>query len=199
MRISCFTGGMVATNGYLIETGDGNFLVDAPEGICAWVREKGVRVDAVYLTHQHYDHVEDIRLLQENRVRVFAWAQYSKELTLEAYAAHVPMVKPYLVDNLLRIGEQSLFGGKATRVCHVPGHSPDSLIFYIQETEVVFAGDALFAGSVGRCDLPGGSLELLLEGIRREILVLPDETRVLAGHGPETTVGVERDGNGYLM
>lgn len=184
---------MVETNGYLVETVEGNFLVDAPWGVAGWLDGLGVRVDAVYLTHQHYDHVECVAELQGRGVRVFAWADYSRELTLEAYAAGwgLPEVESYVVDEKVVEGALGVFG-KAVLVKHVPGHSLDSLAFYFAEEGVVFSGDALFAGNVGRCDLPGGDMDLLIEGIREKLLVLPDETRVLSGHGPETTVGRER-------
>ena len=190
---------MVQTNGYLVETPEGNFLVDAPYGIAEWVEGRGVRVDALYLTHQHYDHVEDVAALRKRDVKVFAWAGYSKDLTLEAFGAGwgLPAVVPYEVDALVAEGEKEMFGTKA-KVSHVPGHSADSLTFYIPEAGVVFAGDALFAGSVGRCDLPGGSFELLLAGIKRELLCLPDETRVFSGHGGDTSIGHEKATNGYL-
>jgi len=199
MRISTFTGGMVQTNGYLVETPDGNFLVDAPAGISAWLDGKGMRVDALYLTHQHYDHVEDVALLQGKGVKVHAWAAYSKDLTLESYGSSwgLPEVDGFVVDELIPEGDGKMFG-TAVKVGHVPGHSLDSVTFYAADAGVVFAGDALFAGSVGRCDLPGGDFELLLSGIRRELLTLPDETKVLSGHGGPTTVGRERAGNGYL-
>lgn len=199
MRITKFTGGMVQTNGYLAETSEGNFLVDAPAGIAEWVEGRGVRVDALYLTHQHYDHVEDVAALRAMGVKVFAWADYSKELTLEAFGSEwgLPAVVPYEVDVLVAEGEIELFSTKAN-AAHVPGHSADSLTFYIPGAGVLFAGDTLFAGSVGRCDLPGGSFELLLSGIERELLSLPDDTRVLSGHGGETTIGHEKATNGYL-
>lgn len=190
---------MVETNGYLLETTEGNLLVDAPEGVAEWLDARGVRVDVLYLTHQHYDHVEDVAKLQGRGVRVLAWAEYSKDLTLEAYGASwgLPQVEEYGVDELVNEGEGSWFG-KEILVFHVPGHSLDSIAFYCVEGGVLFSGDALFAGSVGRCDLPGGDFEMLIYGIREKILKLPDETRVMPGHGPETTVGRERDGNGYL-
>lgn len=199
MKISIYTGGMVQTNGYLMETTEGNFLVDAPYGISAWLDEKGIRVDTLYLTHQHYDHVEDVARLREKGVKVHAWAQYSADLTLESYGSSwgVPVVKFFQVDELIPEGEGKMFGTVA-KIGHVPGHSPDSLTFYVPDACVVFAGDALFAGSVGRCDLPGGNFELLLSGITRELLSLPDGTKVLSGHGGETTIGRERVSNGYL-
>lgn len=199
MRITKYTGGLVSTNGYLVETPEGNFLVDAPAGIAAWVEGRGVRVDALYLTHQHYDHVEDVAALRAMGVKAHAWAAYSKDLTLEAFGTGwgIPSVEPFEVDALIAVGEAEMFGTKA-KVSHVPGHSADSITFYIPEAGVVFAGDALFEGSVGRCDLPGGSFELLLSGIERELLSLPDETRVLSGHGGDTTIGREKSTNGYL-
>ncbi len=199
MKISTYTGGMVQTNGYLVETLDGNYLVDAPEGICEWLRSKGVRIDSLYLTHQHYDHVEDVAELQKLGVRVIAWSPYSKDLTLETYGTSwgMPEVAPYRVDEPIAEGEVNGFGGTVV-VSHVPGHSPDSITFYFKESNVVFVGDALFAGSVGRCDLPGGDFEQLIDGIREKLLVLPDLTRVFSGHGPDTTIGREKQSNGYL-
>jgi hydroxyacylglutathione hydrolase len=199
MRITKFTGGLVQTNGYLVEKPEGNFLVDAPAGIAAWVEGRGVRVDALYLTHQHYDHVEDVAALRAMGVKAHAWAAYSKDLTLEAFGSGwgLPSVVPYEVDTLIVEGEMDMLGTKA-KVSHVPGHSADSITFYIPGAGVVFAGDALFEGSVGRCDLPGGSFELLIAGIESELLSLPDETRVLSGHGGETTIGREKATNGYL-
>lgn len=199
MKISTYTGGMVQTNGYLVESVDGNYLVDAPEGICEWLDEKGVRVDALYLTHQHYDHVEDVAKLQKRGVKVYGWADYSKDLTLETYGASwgMPQVEPYQVDELIPDGAGEYFH-MPTQVSHVPGHSPDSITFYLTDAGVVFVGDALFAGSIGRCDLPGGDFDLLISGIKEKLLVLPDETRVYSGHGPATTIGREKSSNGYL-
>lgn len=199
MKISTYTGGMVQTNGYLVESLNGNFLVDAPEGIADWLDGKGVRVDALYLTHQHYDHVEDVAELQQRGVKVYAWANYSKDLTLETYGASwgMPEVEPYQVDELVPEGKGEYFH-VPSQVSHVPGHSLDSITFYLRDAGVVFVGDALFAGSIGRCDLPGGDFDLLITGIKENLLVLPDETRVLSGHGPETSIGCEKASNAYL-
>lgn len=200
MQITSYTGGMVQTNGYLVEVGGGKVLFDAPAGVAGWLEEKGVELDALVLTHQHYDHVEDVAELQASGVRVYGWAGYSKVLTLEELGEGygLPAVEPYVVDELLKEGERE-FLGERIEVMYVPGHSADSLAVYFKGAGVVVAGDALFAGSVGRCDLPGGSFELLISGIKEKLMVLPDETRVLPGHGGETTIGRERVSNGYLM
>lgn len=201
MKITPFTGGFVQTNGYLVETPDGNFIVDAPLGIAAWVATKGVRVDDVLLTHQHYDHVEDAAALRSAGARLHAFAPYSTELTLEsaARAWGLPIkVVPYQVDVLLDLSKILELAGLEISLAHVPGHATDGVIFHVPKESVVFSGDTLFAGSIGRSDLPGGNTRQLLEGIDRHLLTLPEETRVLSGHGPETTIGRELRSNPFL-
>jgi len=201
MKITSYTGGFVQTNGYLVETPDGNFLVDAPEGIAEWILEKGVRVDDVLLTHQHYDHVTDAAALQAMGARIHAFAPYSTELTLEAAARAWGMpilVPPYQVDSLFETDRPLRLAGLEIALAHVPGHATDAVTFYVAEAGVVFSGDTLFAGSIGRTDLPGGNTKQLLAGIARHLLMLPPETRVLSGHGPATTIAEEAAGNPYL-
>ena len=201
MKITSYTGGFVQTNGYLIETPDGNFLIDAPEGIAAWITERGVRVDEVLLTHQHYDHVTDAAALKTLGAKLHAFAGYSKDLTLESTARGWGMpisVTPYEIDCLLEMAQPLDLAGVQIGLAHVPGHSADSVTFYLSDHGVVFSGDTLFASSIGRTDLPGGSTEQLLGGIARHLMTLPPETRVLPGHGPGTTIGREISENPYL-
>jgi glyoxylase-like metal-dependent hydrolase (beta-lactamase superfamily II) len=89
-------------------------------------------------------------------------------------------------------------GSLRLRSLYTPGHAQGHLAFYAEEEGVVFSGDALFAGSVGRTDLPGGSMEVLMRSISERLLTLPDDTRVLSGHGPETTIARERTSNPFL-
>ena len=201
MRISLYTGGFVQTNGYLLETPDGNLLIDAPEGVAAWLQERGVRVDDVLLTHQHYDHVTDAAAMNELGARLHAFSDYSKDLTLENAARGwgLPIsVKPYQVDGIFDLNQPLRLAGVEFSLAHVPGHSTDSVTMRVAAAGVVFSGDTLFAGSIGRTDLPGGSTEQLLDGIARHLIGLPAETRVLPGHGPSTTIGAEKEGNPYL-
>jgi glyoxylase-like metal-dependent hydrolase (beta-lactamase superfamily II) len=105
----------------------------------------------------------------------------------------VPTVDQYIGDDeVLDLGNLRL------RSLYTPGHAPGHLSFYVEDGNLVFSGDALFAGSIGRTDLPGGSMEVLMRSISEKLLTLPDETRVLSGHGPETTIGQERMYNPFL-
>ena len=201
MKITPYTGGFVQTNGYLLETPEGNFLVDAPEGIAEWIDAQGVRVDDVLLTHQHYDHVMDAAALQDRGARLHAFAPYSTQLTLEAAARAWGMpisVVPYQIDSLIEMERPLRLAGLDFQLAHVPGHATDAVTFYLATAGVLFSGDTLFAGSIGRTDLPGGSTQQLLAGIDRHLLTLPAETRVLSGHGPATTIGREAAQNPYL-
>jgi hydroxyacylglutathione hydrolase len=201
MKISCYTGGFVQTNGYLIETPDGNLLIDAPEGIAKWVAARGVRVDEVLLTHQHYDHVTDAAALKESGARLHALEDYSKDFTLESVGRSwgLPIaVTPYQMDCRFELGEPLKMAGLTIEIAHVPGHSLDSVTFHLIDHGTVFSGDTLFAGSIGRTDLPGGSTAQLLAGIAKHLMSLPANTRVFPGHGPATTIGAEARDNPYL-
>lgn len=203
MKLTTYTGGLCETNGYLGETPDGNFLVDAPEGIAAWVAARGVRVDTLLLTHQHFDHVMDAAALQATGTRLVALADYSTDLTLEEMVRQGGMtfaVPPYRIDERLVVtpGGRWQCCGLPFALYHIPGHAADSVVFHLPELEFAFSGDTLFAGSIGRTDLPGGSHRLLLDGIARDLLTLPPQTKLFSGHGPATTVGDEQATNPYL-
>ncbi len=201
MKISCYTGGFVQTNGYLLETADGNLLIDAPDGVAAWLSDLGVRVDDVLLTHQHYDHVTDAAALQTSGARLHAFAECSKDLTLESLARGWGMpisVTAYQIDSLFDMGKPLRLAGLEIILAHIPGHSSDSITFHFPKHSIVFSGDTLFAGSIGRADLPGGNVETLLDGITRHLIVLPPQTTVFPGHGPTTSIKEEIEANPYL-
>ncbi|MES2475449.1 MAG: MBL fold metallo-hydrolase [Verrucomicrobiota bacterium] len=201
MKLSLYTGGFVQTNAYLLETPDGNLLIDAPEGVTAWLQQLGVRVDDVLLTHQHYDHVTDAAKLAAGGARLHALEDYSADLTLESAARGWGMpisVTPYKINKSFAMDEPLKLAGLEFTLAHVPGHSTDSVTLYLSDHGVVFSGDTLFAGSIGRTDLPLGSTEQLLDGIAKHLMTLPPETQVLPGHGPGTTIAREAVGNPYL-
>jgi glyoxylase-like metal-dependent hydrolase (beta-lactamase superfamily II) len=203
LSIATYTGGIAATNAHLLTLPGGTFLVDAPEGVADWLKSRGAQVDALLLTHQHFDHVLDAAaVIKQHGCRTYAWSPFSRMLTLEALFGAVTgsslAVPEFGVDEILE-GKPALnLGGQQWRLHHIPGHSPDSVCFHLEDSKVLFGGDVLFHDSIGRTDFPGGSFEQLTAGIRTHLWPLPPETRVLPGHGPETTVGREKRQNPFI-
>lgn len=201
MTIHPYTGGMVQTNGYLVESGDQTLVIDAPGGMAEFVAQRNRKPTALLLTHQHFDHVEDAAAIAREGAPIYAWAGYSGDLVLDEAARRWGMpvtIDPFEVDQLLAGTAELTVGGVRLQLLHVPGHSPDSVAFYEEGSGQLLAGDTLFAGSIGRTDLPGGDHNLLLQGIREKLFILPPETTVLSGHGPSTTIGQERAQNPFL-
>lgn len=202
LKIETYTGGIAATNGYACHVNGWSFAVDAPEGMAAWLENAGVVPRALLLTHAHFDHVLDAAKVQKHwNCPVYAYADPAPELTLEyTFAAFGPAlnVAPYRVDHHLA-GETTLaLNGLSIDILHIPGHSPDSVAFLFRDAGVVFAGDVLMQGGIGRDDLPGGDGSLLRQGIREKLYVLDDEVQVLPGHGGPTSVGEEKRSNPFV-
>jgi hydroxyacylglutathione hydrolase len=211
MKIDVYTGGYFQTNGYLILHPDGRLVIDAPEGIAEWLADQGIVPDAVLLTHLHYDHVIDAAALRERfGCPIWSHSPPDADLTLETVLKETigwPFdLAPFSVDRTLAGETEVEIAGFRIRLDHVPGHSPDSLCYRPrpasadQELPVplLFGGDVLFRGGIGRTDFPHGSHGLLLEGIREKLYTLPDQTRVFPGHGPETTIGREKASNPFV-
>ncbi len=207
MIIEVIEAGLAATNGYLVadhENGVG-CVIDAPEGVAAPLCERaerlGVAVKLLLNTHGHWDHIVDNAALKRATGAAFGIHQDSEPL-LSIPQTHLfgldLQVAPVTVDFHLAAGEPVVVGDLVFEVLECPGHCPGSVALYERSEGVVFAGDVLFAGSIGRTDLPGGDHELLLRSIRDQLMPLPDEVRVLPGHGPETTIGQERRSNPFL-
>lgn len=191
MTIDLFSGGLVSTNAYLLEKDGTTLLVDAPAGVIQWLQQKDVSPDYLLLTHQHFDHVEDAHLFQGP---TFGFAEFSRDLVIDGLAREwgLPVtVEPFAVDQVLAGKEELVLGAFAFDLLHVPGHSPDSLVYSLAMEEIALVGDTLFRQGVGRTDLPGSNGEELLRGIREKLLVLPQGTKLLPGHGPATTPGSE--------
>jgi hydroxyacylglutathione hydrolase len=201
VHIDTFTGGLFETNCFYLP--EARLLIDAPQDAADWLQRRGYSVDGLILTHGHIDHVWDAAQIQrEHSCAVYYHpetepmvrdAQFFKRL---GFNWEVSPIEPGIT-----LGESpsEILGGIDFQLFYVPGHCPGSLCFLHKTEEILFGGDVLFAGGVGRWDLPGGDRDLLLGGIRKKLFVLPDSVRVLPGHGPATTIGVERKTNPYLQ
>lgn len=212
MEIECYTGGFFQTNSYLLRCPGGNILIDAPEGVSDWLQEKEVKIDDLLLTHLHYDHVIDAAVLKRDQpgCRIRSHSAYHDDLTLATFLSQSigwpANLEAFEIDDLLAGQTQLAAGGLEFALKHVPGHSPDSLCFYLagesdggSGSSLLFGGDVLFNGGIGRTDFPNGSTELLLSGIHEKVLTLPGETMVFPGHGPDTTVADEKQSNPFLI
>jgi len=198
----------LGTNAYLWrnpERGEA-LLIDAPPGaadaLTQVLDEKETKVIGVWLTHGHWDHLAGAAQLAARGIPV--WAHAGDRVLIEdpqrmaAYAVPGLELKPVPVSRWLEHGETLTLWGQTVEVRLVPGHSPGSILFHFVEEGVACSGDVVFAGGVGRTDLPMGSFEDLERSIREQIYTLPAETVLLPGHGEPTTVEQERANNPYV-
>ncbi len=198
---SMFTGGALDTNAYLLACPEGNLLIDAPEGAAEAFRN--TPVDLLLLTHGHFDHVWDAAEVARIHGCLVAMHPTTEEMLadrglLKRLGIDLE-IEPVAADLKLLEGDDLELLGHAFSILEVPGHCPGSICLHDKESGKLYGGDVLFAGGVGRWDLPGGDRDLLLTGIRDKILPLPGETMVYPGHGPATSVGREKTANPYLQ
>ena len=207
MILEALTVGPFQENCYVVGdegTGEGAIVDPGDEAtrIALAVEQTGLDVGNIIVTHAHIDHVGAVAaLVDEYSCPVLMHAEAEpvlNQLPTQAIMmglrfGRVPAVDRHIEDDeVLEVGDLRL------RALYTPGHAPGHLAFYLEREGFLLSGDALFAGSVGRTDLPGGSIEVLMRSINERLLALPDETRVLPGHGPQTTVGDERRYNPFL-
>ncbi len=207
LEIYPFELGDFQTNCYVAAVGEACWIVDAgyrPEPMIEAIREKGWTPQQVVLTHAHCDHIAglaavrqvwpDLPILIHDLERDFLT---DPRLNLSAMLG-VPVTAPQATGRLEH-GQTLSLNGVDFELRHAPGHSPGSMVLYQPQHGLALAGDTLFAGSVGRTDFPLSDHQTLMQSIRGQLYTLPDDTRVLPGHGPETRIGTEKRSNPFVQ
>ena len=206
MIAECITVGPFMANCFILgceETKDAVIIDpgDEADRILRRVNDLGVNITKIINTHAHIDHVGAVQDVKD-KLGVKFYLHKNEEFILQTYDYQCKLfgvrfgAQPE-ADGFLEEGNIIQVGKLEVRVILTPGHSPGGICFMTGDK--IFVGDTLFAGSIGRTDLPGGSFDTLIKMIRTKLLILPAETEVLCGHGPETTIGQEKWTNPFLI
>ena len=207
MKIYLNAGGLAETNSYLLvdQASKAAAIIDAPEATTASLlgiaRENGYDVQYLLLTHGHWDHLSDHQVVTDAFPDAKVLIHQLDEPKLQHPGStmfELPYeIPPRNADGYLEDGGKIHIGPMTLAALHTPGHSPGHVVLYDAENGVLFSGDLLMAGGVGRYDFSDGDLETLKKSLRR-LMLLPDSVRVLSGHGPATTIGHERVNNPFI-
>ncbi|MDD5307904.1 MAG: MBL fold metallo-hydrolase [Deltaproteobacteria bacterium] len=205
LRVETITNGPFQENCFLLwdDAEKTGILIDPgdePDRIARTAAFLGVKVELICNTHGHIDHAGGVARIKELLGAPFAMhaddAFLLDSMPSQAGMFGLPPMEIPKVDRELGHGDTIRFAGHEGQVIHTPGHTPGGCCFLFGD--LIFVGDTLFAGSVGRTDLPGGSARALIDSIKTRLLTLDDRVRVFCGHGPATTIGSERGHNPFL-
>ena len=205
LRVYVMEVGPLAENAYIVEHVESRKAAvvdpgDEGEEILSRIAERGITLDKILLTHGHFDHVGAVSALKERTgANVYIHPEDAERMMTAGrqgamFGLRVPA--PPRPDVLVREGDSVSLGAVSFRVLHTPGHTPGHVTYL--SGDLAFVGDLIFEGSIGRTDLPGGSLDALLRAVREKIFTLPGETILFPGHGPATTVADEKRGNPFF-
>lgn len=195
----------IGTNAYaLIEPDRGEcVIVDAPAGAFDWAarvaKEHNCRIVGLILTHGHWDHILDGHRFVKAGIATYGHRDdellFEEPERMTQYAIPGVEFLPVAIDHWIKGGDTLDLLGDDMEIRHVPGHCPGNILIYLKSEQLAIVGDAIFAGSIGRYDLPGGDFSALEKSIKTQIYTLPDETTIYPGHGGSTTVGGEKRSN----
>lgn len=197
MQTNCYLIACDQTNDAAVidPSWDGQFISDTAS-------ERGWNISKILLTHSHFDHVgglAELKRIVNAPVYIHIEAvPMLQQTNSSASLFGMQVEQPPEPDQFLVEGDVVQVGNSQLDVLFTPGHAPGHISFYLKAQNVLFDGDVLFQQSIGRTDLPGGDMALLLQIIEEKFLILPDETAVLSGHGPATTIGKEKQWNPFL-
>jgi|TARA_B100000315_G_C14532991_1_gene567100 glyoxylase-like metal-dependent hydrolase (beta-lactamase superfamily II) len=196
--------GPFATNCYVVgsESGNEGMIIDPADDaqtILSNVKDSGLDIKSILLTHGHLDHIGALKAVKEaTGAEVIIHSDDAAILQDQSLGMlfGLPYRTPSLPDRLLKDGDSMDIGDLHFQVLHTPGHTPGGIC--LQGHGIVFSGDTLFNYGIGRADLPGGNHSQLVNSIHRRLMVLPDDTIIYPGHGPDSTIGAERQDNPFL-
>jgi len=209
VKLHVLPAGPIQTNAYLLtepEKGEA-VLIDAPgnvwRDVAPILEKEKCKLTELWLTHGHWDHTQGgAEVVRETGAKVRAHLEdrvlIETPEVMERFMGERMNLEPVAVDIWVKQGDTFPALGTDVEVRHVPGHCPGNVLFYFKSLPAAFVGDALFNGSIGRTDLPGGNFDQLERAIREQIFTLPDATVVYPGHGSKTTVAHERANNPYV-
>ncbi len=176
---------------------------DDIENVLSLIEKHSLKVEQIVITHAHIDHVGGAMKLRAATGAAILLNQndYALLKMLDVQAAWIGMKDPGKVEIDHSVGQADTVraGTLTANVIHTPGHTEGSVCLYFPAESKLIAGDTLFAGSIGRTDLPGGSMEKIINSLHEKVMALPDDTLVVPGHGPLTTIGEERESNPFLV
>ena len=198
LQCNCSVIGDESTRGGLVIDPGDNI-----EDVVSIVRKHNLQIKQIVITHAHIDHVGGAMQLRAATGAPILLNQndYALLKMLDAQAAWIGVAPPGKVeiDHSVAQADSIKTGSLSADVIHTPGHTEGSICLYFPAEKKLIAGDTLFAGSIGRTDLPGGSFEKIIRSLHDKVLELPDDTVVIPGHGPLTTIGRERESNPFLV
>ncbi len=210
IKVQKFVVNPFQENSFLLydETGEcifvdiGSYTVEEKKEVLYFIENNKLKPVKIVNTHCHVDHLLGNSFFK-NKYKVPVAAHAGDEFLIANAVEHGSMFgfeveEPPGIDEYLEEGKPLVFGNSALEIFHVPGHSPGSAAFYSAGDKFVIAGDALFNGSIGRTDLPGGNYDTLISSIREKLMTLPEDVKVYCGHGPETTIGEENRTNPFI-
>ena len=200
--------GPIGTNAYLVweDGGTDAVLIDAPpdsiESVLPFLKEEGLNLVEIWLTHGHWDHMAGVAALTTDDMVVIGHRAdkvlFEQPAVMSSFAMPGISFDPISITNWVECGDKLDLLGREVEVRHCPGHCPGNIIFWVKQESICFVGDVIFAGSIGRADLPGGDFATLEKSIQKNIYTLPEKTKILPGHGPNTVVAEEILTNPYV-